>query len=116
MHSKLLDVGTTIFTVMSRRAAELGAVNLGQGFPDYPIDPQLADLVADAMREGHNQYAPMPGVPVLLEAIGARLQQRHGLGLEPQQALLSPQRELGLLHHSLQAPRQQRPLKSSRLL
>lgn len=87
MHSKLPDVGTTIFTVMSRRAAELGAVNLGQGFPDYPIDPQLAELVADAMREGHNQYAPMPGVPVLLEAIGARLQQRHGLGLEPQQCI-----------------------------
>ena len=46
--SKLPDVGTTIFTVMSRRAVEQGAVNVGQGFPDYPIDPQLADCVADA--------------------------------------------------------------------
>src|SRR3954470_19270807 len=59
--SKLPDVGTTIFTVMSRRAIELGAVNVGQGFPDYPIDPDLAGCVADAVSAGFNQYAPMEG-------------------------------------------------------
>ena len=59
--SKLPDVGTTIFTVMSRRAAEQRAVNVGQGFPDYPIDPDLAGCVADAIAAGFNQYAPMEG-------------------------------------------------------
>ena len=61
MHSKLPEVGTTIFTVMSRRARELDALNLGQGFPDYDIDPRLTELVGAAMRAGHNQYAPMEG-------------------------------------------------------
>ncbi len=87
MRSKLPDVGTTIFSVMSRRAAELGAINLGQGFPDFPIDARLGELVADAMREGHNQYAPMPGVPLLQEAIATRLEARYGLGLDPQQSI-----------------------------
>ncbi len=74
--SKLPDVGTTIFTVMSRRAAELGAVNMGQGFPDYPIDPRLTELVAEAMRAGHNQYAAMTGVPALRECIARDLGRR----------------------------------------
>ncbi len=78
MRSKLPDVGTTIFTVMSRRASELGAVNLGQGFPDYPIDPRIGELVNAAMQAGHNQYAPMQGVPVLQQAIATQLQNRHG--------------------------------------
>jgi methionine aminotransferase len=83
MRSKLPDVGTTIFTVMSRRAAELGAVNLGQGFPDYPIDPLLADLVYQAMREGHNQYAPMPGLPALTEQIARKLGRVYGIAVDP---------------------------------
>ena len=78
LRSKLPQVGTTIFTVMSRRAAELGAVNLGQGYPDYDIDPRLAELTAQAMRDGFNQYAPMPGLPRLLEAIAAKLARRYG--------------------------------------
>ena len=78
LRSKLPHVGTTIFTVMSRRAVELDAVNLGQGFPDYDIDPRLADLTAQAMREGFNQYAPMPGLPRLREAIAAKLARRYG--------------------------------------
>ena len=77
--SKLPDVGTTIFTVISRRAEELGAVNLGQGFPDYPIDPRLIELVTAAMRAGFNQYAPMAGVPALQEQIAADVQRRHGI-------------------------------------
>jgi methionine aminotransferase len=80
--SKLPDVGTTIFTVISQRAEELGAVNLGQGFPDYPIDPLLTELVGEAMRAGRNQYAPMAGVPALLEQIAANLQRRHGVALD----------------------------------
>ena len=82
--SKLPDVGTTIFTVMSRRARELGALNLGQGFPDYDIDPRLAELVAAAMQAGHNQYAPMEGVPVLRERIAAKLGSCYALRVDPE--------------------------------
>src|ERR1700722_12059093 len=71
--SKLPDVGTTIFTVMSRRARELGALNLGQGFPDYAIDPRIGELLAQAVREGHNQYAPMEGSLLLRQVIAAKL-------------------------------------------
>ena len=65
--SKLPDVGTTIFTVMSRRALEEGALNIGQGFPDYPIDPRLAEAITGVITEGHNQYAPMEGITELRE-------------------------------------------------
>ncbi len=67
--SKLPKVGTTIFTVMSQLAIEHGAVNLGQGFPDFPLPEFLADELAKAMREGKNQYAPMSGIPALRQAI-----------------------------------------------
>ncbi|HEV2442965.1 MAG TPA: methionine aminotransferase [Steroidobacteraceae bacterium] len=82
--SKLPDVGTTIFTVMSRRARELGALNLGQGFPDYDIDPRLAELTGEAMRQGHNQYAPMEGVPELRERIAHKLAASYGGDFDPQ--------------------------------
>jgi methionine transaminase len=85
--SKLPDVGTTIFTVISRRAEELGAINLGQGFPDYPIDPLLTELVGEAMRAGFNQYAPMTGVPALTAQIAACLQRRHGVAFDPQREI-----------------------------
>ena len=65
-------VGTTIFTVMSKLAADLGAINLSQGFPDFDCDPALVDAVARHMREGRNQYAPMQGVPALRQAIAAK--------------------------------------------
>jgi methionine aminotransferase len=84
MHSKLPKVGTTIFTIMSRLAAELGAVNLGQGFPDYPIDPRLAELVHQAMLEGHNQYAPMIGVPLLREQIALKIERYYGVRPDPE--------------------------------
>ena len=67
--SRLPQVGTTIFTVMSALAAETGAVNLGQGFPDFDCDPALLAHVGDAMREGLNQYPPMTGVPQLRQAV-----------------------------------------------
>jgi methionine aminotransferase len=81
--SKLEDVGTTIFTIMSRRARELDALNLGQGFPDYDIDPRLTELVAAAMQAGHNQYAPMEGLPALRERIAAKLQASYGVTPDP---------------------------------
>ena len=65
LESKLPSVGTTIFTVMSKLAADLGAINLSQGFPDFDCDPALVEAVAQHMREGRNQYAPMQGVPAL---------------------------------------------------
>ncbi|RZT42633.1 pyridoxal phosphate-dependent aminotransferase [Cupriavidus agavae] len=76
--SRLPNVGTTIFTVMSALAAEKNAVNLGQGFPDFDCDPRIVDAVADAMRAGHNQYPPMAGVPALRQAIAAKIATLYG--------------------------------------
>ena len=76
--SRLPQVGTTIFTVMSALATESGAVNLGQGFPDFDCDSQLLDAVNDAMRAGHNQYPPMPGVPALRRAVAHKIEALHG--------------------------------------
>ncbi len=70
--SKLPNVGTTIFTIMSQLAARHHAVNLGQGFPDFNCDPVLQQHLSDAVRDGHNQYAPMSGVGALREAIAAK--------------------------------------------
>jgi methionine transaminase len=81
--SKLPDVGTTIFTVMSRRAVEEGALNIGQGFPDYPIDPRLAASLVEVIGEGRNQYAPMEGVTELREQISAKLHTSYGRGFDP---------------------------------
>ena len=78
LQSKLPAVGTTIFTVMSALAAEKNAVNLGQGFPDFQCDPKLVDVVTDAMKQGLNQYPPMTGVPVLREAIAAKVAALYG--------------------------------------
>ncbi|SFE67255.1 pyridoxal phosphate-dependent aminotransferase [Paracidovorax wautersii] len=76
--SKLPQVGTTIFTVMSALAAEHGAVNLGQGFPDFACDPALVDAVTRAMQAGHNQYPPMTGVPALRQAVARKIEALHG--------------------------------------
>ena len=81
--SKLPEVGTTIFTVMSRRAAEEGALNIGQGFPDYPVDPLLAELIGEAVRDGHNQYAPMEGSRALREQIAAKIERCYGCRPDP---------------------------------
>ncbi len=83
LQSKLPAVGTTIFTVMSALAAETGAVNLGQGFPDFDCDPRLVDAVAAAMRAGHNQYPPMPGVPALRQAVSDKVQALYGRRYDP---------------------------------
>jgi methionine transaminase len=78
LQSKLPNVGTTIFTVMSALAAEKGAVNLGQGFPDFDCDPTLIDAVTTAMKSGLNQYPPMTGVAPLREAIAAKVAKLYG--------------------------------------
>jgi len=76
--SRLPQVGTTIFTQMSQLAIDHGAVNLGQGFPDFACDPALVDLVTAAMRAGHNQYPPMTGLPALRAAIAAKIAATYG--------------------------------------
>ena len=81
--SRLPKVGTTIFTVMSALAAETGAVNLGQGFPDFDCDPELVNAVTRAMQAGHNQYPPMPGVPALRQAMAAKMLALYGLACDP---------------------------------
>ena len=82
LQSRLPKVGTTIFTVMSALASETGAVNLGQGFPDFACDPALPQAVTDAMAADHNQYPPMPGVPALRQAMAAKIQALYGLSVD----------------------------------
>ncbi|MDE2565068.1 MAG: pyridoxal phosphate-dependent aminotransferase [Burkholderiales bacterium] len=82
--SRLPKVGTTVFTVMSALAQQTGAVNLGQGFPDFDPDPALLAHVADAMREGLNQYPPMAGVPALRQRVADKMQALYGRRYEPE--------------------------------
>ncbi len=81
--SKLPRVGTTIFTVMSRLAAEAGAINLGQGFPDFQPPERLRALVGEHLAAGRNQYAPMAGLPALADAIAESAGRRHGWHIDP---------------------------------
>lgn len=81
LKSKLPKVGTTIFTVMSQMAAEYNAINLSQGFPDFPVSEKLIDLVYQNMQIGHNQYAPMPGLPQLREAIANKIKNTGGVNI-----------------------------------
>lgn len=77
--SKLPDIGTTIFTVMSKMATDHNAINLSQGFPGFGADPVLLDLVTKYMRLGHNQYAPMSGVPALRERVAEKTKRLYGI-------------------------------------
>ncbi|HSG65988.1 MAG TPA: methionine aminotransferase, partial [Gammaproteobacteria bacterium] len=83
LESKLPGVGTTIFTVMSRLAEEAGAINLSQGFPDFQPPEGLLDLVNEHLRRGHNQYAPMAGIPALREQIAAKIAALYGADVDP---------------------------------
>jgi methionine transaminase len=78
LQTKLPAVGTTIFTVMSALATEKGAVNLGQGFPDFHCDPKLVNAVTTAMTSGLNQYPPMTGVPALRDAVAKKISSVYG--------------------------------------
>src|ERR1700760_1791349 len=82
--SKLPQAGTTIFTVMSALATELGAINLSQGFPDYETSPELIELVNQAMKNGHNQKHPMPGYRPLREAISHKTEKLYGAKYDPE--------------------------------
>lgn len=81
--SKMPQTGTTIFTVMSALAAETGAINLSQGFPDYDCDPRLLELVNKAMHNGYNQYAPMAGLMALREQISIKTERLHNAAYNP---------------------------------
>jgi len=84
INSKLPGVGTTIFSVMSKMAEEHNAINLSQGFPDYPADSALIEQVNTAMLNGHNQYAPMPGLLALRELIAAKTNGLYSSNYHPE--------------------------------
>jgi methionine aminotransferase len=83
LRSKLPSTGVSIFATMSRLALEHNAINLSQGFPDFDCAPELVETVARYMREGHNQYAPMPGVPALREALAFKIDRLYGRRYDP---------------------------------
>jgi len=85
--TKLPKVGTTIFSVISQLAAEHGAINLGQGFPDFPVPEPLVDALAAAMRAGHNQYAPAIGIAPLRQAIAAKIADCYGATVDADSAI-----------------------------
>ncbi len=87
IQSKLPNLGTTIFSVMSALANEHQAINLSQGFPNYDCDPKLIDLVTKYMKKGYNQYAPMPGVPVLNETLCKKIASLYGTTYDPKTEL-----------------------------
>ena len=83
LQSKLPGIGTTIFSVMSKLATEHNAINLSQGFPDYPCDPVLIELINKAMKDGFNQYAPMPGSTFLKETIAQKVENLYQVKYNP---------------------------------
>jgi methionine aminotransferase len=87
MYSKLPNVGTTIFTVMSALAKEHQAINLSQGFPDFPVSTTLIDYVHEAMAQGHNQYAPMIGIPELRNVLTRKLRTLYGCEIDAETEL-----------------------------
>ncbi len=94
--SKLPHTGTTIFTVMSALASEHQALNLSQGFPDFPTDPELIALVHQFMREGYNQYSPLNGVPSLRHILSDIVFEEHGHRYDPED-------EITITHGATQA-------------
>ena len=83
IRSKLPNIGTTIFTTMSHLAMQYNAVNLGQGFPDFNMSEELSGLVDKAMKDGHNQYAPMAGLPLLRERLAEKVKKCYGTTINP---------------------------------
>ncbi|MCF8237715.1 MAG: aminotransferase class I/II-fold pyridoxal phosphate-dependent enzyme [Saprospiraceae bacterium] len=83
LSSKLPDAGTSIFAVMSALAQQHNAINLAQGFPNFEPPQRLKDLVGQAIQDGYNQYAPMPGLPMLREAIANKIQLTYGVRPDP---------------------------------
>lgn len=87
IESKLPNVGTTIFTVMSSLAVQHNAINLGQGFPDFVMDEKLQDLVYEAMRQGHNQYVHMNGLPLLRERLSEKFKLLYNADVDPETSI-----------------------------
>lgn len=83
INSRLPDVGTSIFTVMSKMAHDHGAINLSQGFPDFKVSEKLIELIHQQMEAGHNQYAPMPGVAILRNTIAEIIRQTYKHNVDP---------------------------------
>ena len=83
IHSKLPKVGTTIFTIMSGLADQYGAINLSQGFPNFDTPKELKRLVAHYMNKGMNQYAPMPGLPILRGRLADKIEKLYGQSIDP---------------------------------
>ena len=84
MQSKLPNIGTSIFTVMSQLAAQHNAINLGQGFPDFPMSPELIECVNQAMKAGGNQYAHTNGVPLLRERLSEKIKFLYNVDINPE--------------------------------
>jgi methionine aminotransferase len=82
--SKLPNVGTTIFTIMSKMAADFNAINLSQGFPNFPIDETLSHILKEKATENIHQYAPMAGLPSLIEGISTLVKNQYQRNLDPQ--------------------------------
>ncbi|HSV76885.1 MAG TPA: aminotransferase class I/II-fold pyridoxal phosphate-dependent enzyme, partial [Bacteroidales bacterium] len=82
--SKLPNTGTSIFAVMTQLAREHNAINLSQGFPDFPVSEKLVELISGHMRKGHNQYAPMPGLPLLRQRIAEKTLALYGAAYNPE--------------------------------
>lgn len=82
--SKLPNVGTTIFAIMSKMASDYNALNISQGFPDFESDPVLIEAVAKAMKDGYNQYAPMPGIMELRALICEKANTLYGAHYHPE--------------------------------
>src|SRR5690606_33307268 len=87
LQSKLPDLGVTIFSTMSALAQQLGALNLSQGFPDFPTPPELTDALGRATASGFNQYAPGDGLPMLRSLVADLYLQRDQLSLDPAQEI-----------------------------
>ena len=83
IHSKLPNIGTTIFTVMSKLGSEYGAINLSQGFPSFDCSPELTGLICHYMKKGFNQYAPMAGVPALCGKISVKTKNLYDIYYHP---------------------------------
>ena len=84
MQSKLPNIGTSIFTVMSQLAAKHNAINLGQGFPDFPMSAELIECVNKAMQSGGNQYAHTNGVPLLRERLAEKIKYLYDVNINPE--------------------------------
>ncbi|MEK6475876.1 methionine aminotransferase [Catalinimonas sp. 4WD22] len=101
--SKLPNTGTTIFTIMSKMASEHGAINLSQGFPDFSVPDALQELVSKHMHDGHNQYAPMPGLPALREQIAAKILKLYQREISPESEVTVTAGATEALHASIAA-------------